>query len=195
MDNGGIATEETYPYLMVDSWCSNVTDSGVTVKGYVNMTSSEDALKYAVATYVQKKIVCFCLFIFIRDQLLLQLMQITWNLFFIVPEFIIIHLVNQILILLIMKYFVLVMDLKMDKTIGLLRIHGRLIGEMMGSLRWLEIEIIIVVLLLKLIILSFNYLLNPIKKKRARGMAVATSLNRHIITSFRCLHVTGSTLK
>jgi len=51
MRNGGIATQEEYPYLMVDSWClPNLTSSGVKVKGYVNVSSSESALQHAVAT-------------------------------------------------------------------------------------------------------------------------------------------------
>jgi len=51
MNNGGIATEAEYPYLMVDSWClPNKVSSGITLQGYVNVSSSEAALQHAVAT-------------------------------------------------------------------------------------------------------------------------------------------------
>eukprot|EP01116_Phalansterium_solitarium_P008750 TRINITY_DN22712_c0_g1_i1.p1 TRINITY_DN22712_c0_g1~~TRINITY_DN22712_c0_g1_i1.p1 ORF type:complete len:543 (+),score=146.50 TRINITY_DN22712_c0_g1_i1:426-2054(+) len=51
INNGGIATEASYRYLMQDGYC-NATDisGGITVKGYVNVSSSEDALQDAVAT-------------------------------------------------------------------------------------------------------------------------------------------------
>lgn len=52
-NNGGIANERQYPYLMVDSFCdaSNINPV-VRVTGYVNVTAgSEDALQYAVGTY------------------------------------------------------------------------------------------------------------------------------------------------
>jgi cathepsin L len=53
IDNKGIALEQDYPYLMVDSWCdSTVKTSSVTVKGYVNVTmNSEAALQDAVARF------------------------------------------------------------------------------------------------------------------------------------------------
>lgn len=52
IDNGGIATEQSYPYLMQDSYCvKGMQDSGVKVTGYVNVTmGSESALQEAVAT-------------------------------------------------------------------------------------------------------------------------------------------------
>lgn len=51
IDNGGWATEQSYPYLMQDHWC-NAGDksSGVVVKGYVNVTEGEDNLLSAVGT-------------------------------------------------------------------------------------------------------------------------------------------------
>jgi cathepsin L len=52
MQNGGLALENTYKYLMMDHWC-NAFDksSGVQVTGYVNITSGdEDALVDAIAT-------------------------------------------------------------------------------------------------------------------------------------------------
>jgi len=51
MDNKGIALEEDYPYLMVDSWCNAaIKSSDVQVKSYVNVTmNSEHALQDAVA--------------------------------------------------------------------------------------------------------------------------------------------------
>jgi len=51
MQNGGIALESSYPYLMQDHWCSaNDTSSGLQLTGYVNITSGdEDSLKDAVA--------------------------------------------------------------------------------------------------------------------------------------------------
>jgi len=51
INNGGIATELSYPYLMEDHWC-NASDksSGVVLTGYVNVTEgSESALQSAVA--------------------------------------------------------------------------------------------------------------------------------------------------
>lgn len=33
MQNGGIAFENVYPYLMQDGWCEDTPMSGVTVKG------------------------------------------------------------------------------------------------------------------------------------------------------------------
>jgi len=52
MDNKGIALETDYRYLMVDGWCDrSVRTSGITIKGYVNVTmNSEAALQQAVAT-------------------------------------------------------------------------------------------------------------------------------------------------
>jgi len=52
-NNGGIATETSYPYLMQDHWCeASDTSSGVKVTGYVNVTSgSEQALMDAVANH------------------------------------------------------------------------------------------------------------------------------------------------
>jgi len=52
MDNNGIALETDYRYLMVDGWCdSSIKSSGITLKGYVNVTmNSEAALQQAVAT-------------------------------------------------------------------------------------------------------------------------------------------------
>jgi hypothetical protein len=49
MDNNGIALQQDYKYLMVDGWCDPaVRTSGVTVKGYVNVTmNSEAALQQA----------------------------------------------------------------------------------------------------------------------------------------------------
>jgi len=51
MDNGGIALEQTYRYIMLDHFC-NTEDrsSGVQIKGYVNVTSGdEDALTDAIS--------------------------------------------------------------------------------------------------------------------------------------------------
>jgi C1A family cysteine protease len=49
IDNGGIATEAAYPYLMQDGYCkANDVSSGVQVKAYVNV-SGEDDLQDAVA--------------------------------------------------------------------------------------------------------------------------------------------------
>lgn len=50
IENGGLATETTYPYLMQDHWC-NAADksSGVVIKGYVNVTEGEDNLQDAIA--------------------------------------------------------------------------------------------------------------------------------------------------
>jgi len=53
IDNGGIAFEQTYRYIMLDHFC-NTEDrsSGVTIKGYVNITSgSEKALTDAIANH------------------------------------------------------------------------------------------------------------------------------------------------
>jgi len=52
VNNGGIATEASYPYLQQDGWCDhNDRSSGISLKGYVNVTSgSESALQSAVAT-------------------------------------------------------------------------------------------------------------------------------------------------
>lgn len=50
MDNGGIATEQSYHYLMQDGYCRNDTSSGVRVQSYVNVTmGDESALQSAVA--------------------------------------------------------------------------------------------------------------------------------------------------
>lgn len=52
INNGGISTEEDYPYLMQNGFCKvNQQSSGVQLSGYVNVTSfSEAALQNAVAT-------------------------------------------------------------------------------------------------------------------------------------------------
>jgi len=51
INNGGIATESSYPYLSEDHFCDASLTSGVTLKGYVNVTEgSEKALQDAVAT-------------------------------------------------------------------------------------------------------------------------------------------------
>jgi len=52
INNGGIANELDYKYLMVDGWCNpHKKTSGIVVKGYVNVTmGSEAALQHAVAT-------------------------------------------------------------------------------------------------------------------------------------------------
>jgi len=50
MNNGGMATEKSYPYLMQDGYCkSKDMSSGVVLKGYVNVTGSEPGLLDAVA--------------------------------------------------------------------------------------------------------------------------------------------------
>jgi C1A family cysteine protease len=50
IDNGGIATEASYPYLMQDGFCkAGVKNSGVAVKAYVNVTTGEEDLLDAVA--------------------------------------------------------------------------------------------------------------------------------------------------
>lgn len=51
--NGGIANERQYPYLMVDSYCDSANvNPQVKLKGYVNVTmGSENALQYAVGTF------------------------------------------------------------------------------------------------------------------------------------------------
>ncbi len=39
IDNGGLATEQSYPYLMQDHWCqAGDVSSGVALRGYVNVT-------------------------------------------------------------------------------------------------------------------------------------------------------------
>lgn len=50
INNGGIATEKSYPYLMQDGFC-NAKDvsSGVSLKAYVNVTDGETGLLDAVA--------------------------------------------------------------------------------------------------------------------------------------------------
>eukprot|EP01094_Clydonella_sp_ATCC50884_P028884 TRINITY_DN8820_c0_g1_i5.p1 TRINITY_DN8820_c0_g1~~TRINITY_DN8820_c0_g1_i5.p1 ORF type:complete len:543 (-),score=133.95 TRINITY_DN8820_c0_g1_i5:33-1661(-) len=52
IDNGGIATESSYPYLMQNAWCKDaIKDSRVRVRTYVNVTQgSEQALTDAVAS-------------------------------------------------------------------------------------------------------------------------------------------------
>jgi len=50
INNGGIATEASYPYLMQDSFCkASNTKSGIVVQSYVNVTAGEEDLKDAVA--------------------------------------------------------------------------------------------------------------------------------------------------
>eukprot|EP01112_Ceratiomyxa_fruticulosa_P004069 TRINITY_DN1440_c0_g4_i1.p1 TRINITY_DN1440_c0_g4~~TRINITY_DN1440_c0_g4_i1.p1 ORF type:complete len:560 (+),score=144.78 TRINITY_DN1440_c0_g4_i1:51-1682(+) len=50
IDNGGIATETSYPYLMQNGWCKASKKSKVTVSSYVNVTSGSEAdLQDAVA--------------------------------------------------------------------------------------------------------------------------------------------------
>jgi len=50
MRNGGIATEKSYHYLMVDGYCRAHDQSArVVVKGYVNITGGEPGLQSAVA--------------------------------------------------------------------------------------------------------------------------------------------------
>jgi C1A family cysteine protease len=51
VDNGGLATEMSYPYLMQDHWCqAGDVSSGVQLRGYVNVTQAdESALMDAVA--------------------------------------------------------------------------------------------------------------------------------------------------
>lgn len=51
MQNHGIATEKSYPYLMQDHWCNGSdVSSGVQVRGYVNVTEGdESALQDAIA--------------------------------------------------------------------------------------------------------------------------------------------------
>jgi cathepsin L len=50
MRNGGVALEDEYRYIMIDGWCyADRQSSGVVVKGYVNVSSSEAALQSAVA--------------------------------------------------------------------------------------------------------------------------------------------------
>jgi hypothetical protein len=51
MDNNGIALESSYPYLMQDHYCrSSDRSSGITLRGYVNVTSTEAALTDAIAS-------------------------------------------------------------------------------------------------------------------------------------------------
>lgn len=53
LDNGGIETEQSYPYEARDANCryESKYSSGVTVKGYSNIQQGdEEALKSAVAT-------------------------------------------------------------------------------------------------------------------------------------------------
>lgn len=50
-NNGGLATEASYSYIMVDGYCkANIKNSGVVVQGYVNVTG-EAALQDAVANH------------------------------------------------------------------------------------------------------------------------------------------------
>jgi len=50
INNGGVATESSYPYLMQNGFCkANDHSSGVVVKGYVNVTSGEASLQDAIA--------------------------------------------------------------------------------------------------------------------------------------------------
>jgi len=50
INNGGIATEASYPYLMQDGFCkASDLSSGVQVKAYVNVTTGEEYLLDAVA--------------------------------------------------------------------------------------------------------------------------------------------------
>lgn len=50
INNGGIATEASYPYLMQDGFCkAKDVSSGVTLKAYVNVTDGEPGLQDAVA--------------------------------------------------------------------------------------------------------------------------------------------------
>jgi len=50
MDNGGMGTEQSYPYLAQDGWCNpNDHSSGVIVRGYTNITGIA-MLQAAVAT-------------------------------------------------------------------------------------------------------------------------------------------------
>jgi len=52
INNGGMALESDYPYMMQDQFCNaDIRTSGVTVQSYVNVTEfSEEALQDAVAT-------------------------------------------------------------------------------------------------------------------------------------------------
>lgn len=49
IDNGGVATEASYPYLMQDGYCrASDRSSGIVVKAYVNVTEGEGNLQDAV---------------------------------------------------------------------------------------------------------------------------------------------------
>jgi len=51
MENRGMATEHSYPYLSQDHFCAaGERDSGVKLTGYANVTGGESALQDAVAT-------------------------------------------------------------------------------------------------------------------------------------------------
>lgn len=51
-DNGGLALEQDYKYLMVDGYCkSHIQNSGVVVQSYVNVTGGEAGLMDAVANH------------------------------------------------------------------------------------------------------------------------------------------------
>jgi len=49
INNGGIATERSYPYLSQDHYCVADLYSGVSLKGYVNVTGLEKGLQSAAA--------------------------------------------------------------------------------------------------------------------------------------------------
>ncbi|PRP87432.1 counting factor associated protein [Planoprotostelium fungivorum] len=50
MDNGGIALEQTYRYIMLDHFCNTEDRSGITIKGYVNVSSGDEkALTAAIS--------------------------------------------------------------------------------------------------------------------------------------------------